>query len=591
MGVGGQGGEEGPVHDVVISRPFAIGVYEVTAGEWDACVGAGVCQKGTGASSDKRLPVANVSWDDAQAYLKWLSGHTKQVYRLPTEAEWEYAARAGSVTRYWWGDDKGVGRANCADCGSPWGGQGAAPVGSFKANPFGLHDVHGNVWEWTQDCWNRSYQGAPSDGGPWLQGDCLARVLRGGSWALDREYMRSARRHHYDRDVRYQLNGLRVVRELPVPAQLGKPDEDVSFDEGIVTAVEGILATLPTPLTGAPVKALVMDPVVDGLTGAETFATRAMGSRVKDVVQSSSPGLRLEDFSAPGSPYTYVVIGTFTGVNKERKPIGEPVAFRICLALLDRESRKIVAKAKVFARPDRIDNTLTSFFQDSPAWAGDPSTQAYIASCQATQPGDPIDPRYLDTIEAAGLVHGAIIAYEGGQLDEAGRRFKTALRTRGGDQLRAYNGLYLTSWRQGDWREAADAFAKLVAHAIDGPSLWLKFPFEPGSTGFEIDKDGAAQAEIWLGGIAREMLRRKECFQIQGHGGQDDGASPAEGLDLGRAEYIKRRLEAEAPELIGRVTATGQSEKDHGAGGAGGYSRDGLQQGIEIRSVACPPSR
>ena len=127
-------------------------------------------------------PVINVSWDDAQAFVGWLSQETGESYRLPSEAEWEYAARAGTETRYSWGDEIGTNRANCDGCGSQWDDRQTAPVGSFPPNPFGLHDMHGNVGEWVEDCWNDSYRSAPADGIAWLSGDCDRRLSRGGSW-------------------------------------------------------------------------------------------------------------------------------------------------------------------------------------------------------------------------------------------------------------------------------------------------------------------------------------------------------------------------------------------------------------------------
>ena len=127
-------------------------------------------------------PVRNVSWYDAMAYTEWLWEQTGDRYRLPTEAEWEYAARAGSTTAYSWGDSIGRNRANCDGCASLWDGERTALVGTFKANGWGLYDMHGNVWEWVQDCWNDNYEGAPTDGTAWLSGDCDRRVLRGGSW-------------------------------------------------------------------------------------------------------------------------------------------------------------------------------------------------------------------------------------------------------------------------------------------------------------------------------------------------------------------------------------------------------------------------
>ena len=179
-----RGADEGPVHRVTIAEPFAVGRYEVTFAQWDACHRAGGCSHNPDDQGWGRgdRPVVDVSWDDAQEYVRWLSGETGQDYRLLSESEWEYVARAGTTTRYWWGDEIGRNRANCDGCGRPWDTRQTAPVGSFSANAFGLHDVHGNVWEWVQDCRNDSYAGAPADGSAWESGDCAWHGIRGGSW-------------------------------------------------------------------------------------------------------------------------------------------------------------------------------------------------------------------------------------------------------------------------------------------------------------------------------------------------------------------------------------------------------------------------
>ena len=206
---------EGPVHRVTFERPFAVGVYEVTFGEWEACVSGGGCgghrpdDRGRGRGN---RPVINVSWDDAKAYVGWLSGKTGEEYRLLSEAEWEYVARAGTTTEYWWGDGIGRNRANCYDCGDSY--EYTAPVGSFSANPFGLYDVHGNVFEWVEDCWNDSYRGAPTDGSAWESGDCDRRVLRGGSWYYAPELLRSAFRFGSTSGYRISNAGFRVARTL-----------------------------------------------------------------------------------------------------------------------------------------------------------------------------------------------------------------------------------------------------------------------------------------------------------------------------------------------------------------------------------------
>ncbi len=182
-----------PVHKVTIARPFSIGKYQVTFDEWDACVadnGCGGLRPNDGGWGRGRRPVINVSWDDAQSYVGWLSRKTGKPYRLPTEAEWEYAARAGASTYFPWGDDIGRGKANCDGCGSPFDNKQTAPVGSFPANAFGLHDAVGNVTEWVEDRWHSDYTGAPTDGSPWQPGDPLRVVLRKGAW-----YNSAARQH------------------------------------------------------------------------------------------------------------------------------------------------------------------------------------------------------------------------------------------------------------------------------------------------------------------------------------------------------------------------------------------------------------
>ena len=224
---------EGPRYRVTLPKPFAVGKYEVTFAEWDACVADGGCdghRPGDHGRGRGRRPVINVSWHAAQAYVNWLSEKTGKRYRLPSEAEWEYAARGGTRASRYWGDDA-FGFAQCAHANGADGtlkarnskiGEVApcrdgfvqtAPVGSFSANPFGLHDVLGNVMEWVEDCWNERYVGAPVDGSARRSGDCSRRIVRGGSWVLKPWHLRSAFRFR-SAAGRNTTIGFRVARTL-----------------------------------------------------------------------------------------------------------------------------------------------------------------------------------------------------------------------------------------------------------------------------------------------------------------------------------------------------------------------------------------
>lgn len=208
--------DERPQREVTIA-PFEMGKYEVTFDEYDSFAKATNRKlpddQGWGRG---RRPVINVTWHDTKSYVIWLSEQTGKKYRLPTEAEWEYAARAGTQTAYWWGNDIGQNNAVCAHCSNQWKKQ-TAPVGSFNANVFDLHDTAGNVWEWVQDCWHKNYHNAPIDGSAWLntnKGDCNRRMVRGGSWTNGPQGLHSTSRYWNIIDNANDNLGFRIVRDF-----------------------------------------------------------------------------------------------------------------------------------------------------------------------------------------------------------------------------------------------------------------------------------------------------------------------------------------------------------------------------------------
>jgi formylglycine-generating enzyme required for sulfatase activity len=210
-------------HRVTISAPFAVSKFEISFGEWDACVAQGGCRgyrpddEGWGRNAN---PVMNISWEDAKSYVDWLSHKTGHTYRLLSESEWEYAARAGTTTPYPFEGGPSPSAANydgSADGSGPSGvnRQRTVAVGSFPANRFGLHDMNGNVSEWVEDCWHDAYTAmTPTDGSAWLDGNCNGRVVRGGSWEDSQVELRSAARTGGSKEDRFYTDGIRIARSL-----------------------------------------------------------------------------------------------------------------------------------------------------------------------------------------------------------------------------------------------------------------------------------------------------------------------------------------------------------------------------------------
>jgi formylglycine-generating enzyme required for sulfatase activity len=199
---------EKPVRQVTV-KPFAMGKFPVSVQEWNACAAAKAC--GFTATGKDDAPITNISWNDAKQYAAWLAETTRKAYRLPSEAEWEYAARGGTQTRYWWGDQFQPGMVNCRNCSDIPASDQPVKVGSLKPNPFGLFDMGGGVDQWVEDCWHKTYQGGPADGSAWVENECPSRVIRSGSWRKDSGYARASSRGSYDTNVRYPTHGFRIA--------------------------------------------------------------------------------------------------------------------------------------------------------------------------------------------------------------------------------------------------------------------------------------------------------------------------------------------------------------------------------------------
>jgi formylglycine-generating enzyme required for sulfatase activity len=206
--------DEVPRHDVTV-QSFMVGVYEVTIDEYLRFANATNRSKPETEGMDHKLhPVVDVAWDDALAYTRWLSKQTGKRYRLLSEAEWEYVARAGTTTSFWWGTKAGESNAHCFDCKSDFNTSKPAKIGTYQPNLFGLHDTAGNVFEWVHDCYHRNYQDAPADGSVWEGGDCDVRIVRGGAFRSPATSMRVENREKFKSDKGQYNVGFRVARDL-----------------------------------------------------------------------------------------------------------------------------------------------------------------------------------------------------------------------------------------------------------------------------------------------------------------------------------------------------------------------------------------
>lgn len=381
------------------------------------------------------------------------------------------------------------------------------------------------------------------------------------------------------------------AEQAPAPTP---PIQPVAFDDAVLKAANDLFsrAQLPPASAGGPAKhLLVIDPLIDGVSGAQSVATRSMEARLVELVKKQYPQFTVQPFSTSTvAKSPIVLVGTFTGVNKEGKTEGVREAFRVCLALADLKSGKIISKGVARAKPEGVNITPTAYFRDSPTWAPDQATEGYIKTCQGTKPGDPINPTYVDRIVAAALVSDAIDAYNDGQYQESLDLYQSALRVSGGDQLRVYNGLYLASWKLGRRNEAAQAFGRIVDYGLTNKRLAVKFLFKPGSTDFWSDRQVTGPYPTWLKQIAQRTSQNKGCLEIVGHTSRTGPEPLNERLSLLRAGYIKQKLEYDAPELRTRTIANGAGSRENLIGTATDDARDALDRRVEFKVVDCGAS-
>jgi len=351
------------------------------------------------------------------------------------------------------------------------------------------------------------------------------------------------------------------------------------FDNAVQMTANLVLTRTPP----APVRQqVVIDPLVNGVTGDQSAATQRIQRQILEVARTSYPQYEFIPFSAQALASTpLVMVGTFTPIST--KPVPDRDAFRFCLVMGDLTKGRAVAKAVTKALPASVDITPTVFFRDSPAWTDDALVRSYVLTCQSTKVGDPIAPAYLSGLLTASIISDAIEAYAAARYAEALELYRNAQRTQAGDQLRVHNGIYLANWRLKKPMEAESAFGELVDYSLNNKRLAVKLLFRSGSTGLVETERGLT--DMWLRQIAAGAVRQKTCLQVSGHTSRTGSAALNQQLSLVRAEYIKSRLEESAPALRGKLIAAGMGASQNLVGTAADDASDALDRRVEFRIV------
>lgn len=378
----------------------------------------------------------------------------------------------------------------------------------------------------------------------------------------------------------------------PPPAPTPTPTSDTSersFDEAVNVATDGLVAQLqqrPGPSTKTDAKrSLVIDPMVDAASGQQTAATLLLEQRVAERLRSSASQVDVMPFQVPNlSQAQYLLTGTMTRVASSQP--GAAQVFQIDLAVTDLKDGMIVAQASSRARDEGVDTNPTPYYRDSPVVVKDKVVDGYIATSQ-TPPGRPADPVYFELVATATVVSEATIAYNNGSYQDALALYQTAVAKPGGEQLRVLNGIYLASWKLGRAHEAEDAFGKVVALGLSSNNLGVKFLFNPGTTTFWSDPQVSGPYGFWLRQIARQAVVAKVCMNVVGHTSLTGSQAYNDRLSLQRAVYIKKRLDAEAPQLASRTHASGMGFRETLVGTGTDDARDALDRRVEFKIVGC----
>lgn len=370
-------------------------------------------------------------------------------------------------------------------------------------------------------------------------------------------------------------------REFVAPAP-------VKFEESIARAGQQLFAQARAQLGDEP-REVVVDPLIDANTGAQTVSTARMGEQLETIVKGRYAPWQVKPLTRQAlAARPLLLIGTLTPVNVERAVDTPPDAFRVWLTLIDLRTGKVIAKQLDRATVGSVNPEPLPYYRDSPTWHKDKTVLGYINSCQInTRPGDPADAEYLARLPAAAVVNEAILAYGEGKIPDANKLYKEAAALAEPGDLRVLNGLYLTSWQLGQKDEARQAFGKLVESGLELKRLPVKILFQPGKTAFNQIGDLPQQYQVWLDALAQQTGKADACVRIVGHTSRTGSARANEALSRQRAEAVQRLLERNNRALTTRLSASGVGSREALVGLGTDDQRDALDRRVEFRVVDC----
>ncbi len=379
-----------------------------------------------------------------------------------------------------------------------------------------------------------------------------------------------------------------VIAQAPAAPAPALPPV-MSFNEAVSFAANNLLSKADLGSVANTKHMLVIDPLIDGNSGVQSVATETMGAMLGQLVKTAfAERYDLQPFNlstVTRSPL--LLVGTFTAVDKDMKNVGQREIYRVCLALADLKTGKLVSKGFARSSVDGVDVTPLPAFRESPAWSPDGATDGYVKTCQGTKVGDPINPAYWDKLVAAAMINDAIAAYNAGRYEESLDIYRGVLRTGAGDQLRVHNGIYLTNWRLGRKEEASQAFARIVDFGLAQKRLGIKFLFQAGSTQFFNDPYVSVAYPIWLKQLAERAADQGACIEISGHTSRTGSEPFNDRLSQLRAQHIKLRLSTDAPALTSRLTVNGKGWRENIVGLGTDDARDALDRRVEFRVTGC----